>query len=103
MDEVREKLRGSAFSQAPILTTAIATGRGLLELKSVIRKQLDSLPAPRDIGKPGDRFVIRDTSERATLAGGVVLDPESTRKKFRSARQQQFLVAANHHWPMWRP
>jgi selenocysteine-specific elongation factor len=32
----------------------------------------------------GDRFTVRDWSEQHTLAGGIVLDPDATRKAFRS-------------------
>ena len=39
----------------------------------------------------GDRFVIRDSSERQTLAGGIVLDAEATAKKFRAPEQIRFL------------
>jgi selenocysteine-specific elongation factor len=39
----------------------------------------------------GDRFVIRDTSERRTLGGGIVLDGEASAKTFRSAAQKKFL------------
>jgi selenocysteine-specific elongation factor len=40
----------------------------------------------------GDRFVIRDGSEQSTLAGGVVLDPDSSVRDFRSAAQREFLA-----------
>src|SRR6185312_7485791 len=39
----------------------------------------------------GDRFVLRDSSERRTLTGGVVLDLVTNRRKFRWARQREFL------------
>ena len=40
----------------------------------------------------GDRFIVRDGSGRATLAGGVVLDPDaSPRRSFRRAAQRRFL------------
>jgi len=39
----------------------------------------------------GDRFVIRDSSEQNTVAGGTILDPDAVRSNFRSAAQQQFL------------
>jgi selenocysteine-specific elongation factor len=39
----------------------------------------------------GDRFILRDWSEQWTLAGGIVLDPEGDRKRFRSTAQQTFL------------
>ena len=41
----------------------------------------------------GDRFVIRDSSEQSTLAGGTVLDPDADRTNFRSSAQIQFLRA----------
>ena len=39
----------------------------------------------------GDRFITRDWSEQATLAGGIVLDPDASRKKFRTEPQCRFL------------
>jgi selenocysteine-specific elongation factor len=43
----------------------------------------------------GDRFIIRDWQEQATLAGGVVLDLETRgRRAWRSGPQQAFLVRA---------
>ena len=39
----------------------------------------------------GDRFIVRDWSEQATLAGGTVLDPDARRETFRAASQQLFL------------
>jgi selenocysteine-specific elongation factor len=39
----------------------------------------------------GDRFVMRDSSEQNTIAGGTVLDPDADRANFRCAAQIQFL------------
>ena len=39
----------------------------------------------------GDRFIARDWSEQATLAGGVILDPDARRKRFRTEAQVEFL------------
>ncbi len=39
----------------------------------------------------GDRFIVRDWSEQATLAGGIVLDPDASRRNFRSLAQRKFL------------
>ena len=39
----------------------------------------------------GDRFVVRDSSEQNTIAGGVVLDVDGNRENFRSTAQSQFL------------
>ena len=41
----------------------------------------------------GDRFVLRDSSEQNTIAGGTVLDPEANRGSFQSNAQVQFLRA----------
>jgi selenocysteine-specific elongation factor len=41
----------------------------------------------------GDRFVIRDWSEQTTLAGGVVLDPDGSRKNVRAPSHLEFLRA----------
>jgi selenocysteine-specific elongation factor len=39
----------------------------------------------------GDRFIIRDAAEQATLCGGVILDADANQRNFRSERQKQFL------------
>jgi selenocysteine-specific elongation factor len=41
----------------------------------------------------GDRFVVRDSSEQNTIAGGTVLDSDANGANFRSAAQIQFLKA----------
>ena len=41
----------------------------------------------------GDRFILRDWAERATLAGGVVLDAEARRRDWRGTGRRQFLEA----------
>ena len=41
----------------------------------------------------GDRFVVRDRSERNTIAGGIVLDPCGDTKTFRSPAQRTLLNA----------
>jgi selenocysteine-specific elongation factor len=41
----------------------------------------------------GDRFVLRDPSERQTVAGGVILDVRTSRRKFRDPKQHAFLAA----------
>jgi selenocysteine-specific elongation factor len=41
----------------------------------------------------GDRFVLRDPSERGTLAGGVVLDVQTKREQFAGAKQRELLLA----------
>lgn len=41
----------------------------------------------------GDRFIVRDSSVRATIGGGVVLDPNADASQLRSLGQQEFLRA----------
>ena len=41
----------------------------------------------------GDRFILRDSSGRATIAGGVVLNPDAEGTKFRSTTERNFLQA----------
>jgi len=39
----------------------------------------------------GDHFTVRDWSEQHTLAGAIVLDPDASRRAFRTAAYQQWL------------
>src|SRR5204863_9005840 len=39
----------------------------------------------------GDRFIVRDWPEQATLAGGLVLDPDSSLRHFRVEATRKFL------------
>ena len=41
----------------------------------------------------GDRFIIRDSSGRRTIAGGVVLNPDAEETKFRAPAERSFLQA----------
>lgn len=45
----------------------------------------------------GDRFIVRDWSEQQTLAGGIVLDPNASRRGFRTPQRQKFLQARADH------
>ena len=39
----------------------------------------------------GDRFIVRDWPEQATLAGGLVLDPDGSHRRFRTAAARKCL------------
>ncbi len=52
VESVREALRGSPFSDAPILPTSVISGRGLEDLKFALANILAQTEPPRDIGKP---------------------------------------------------
>jgi selenocysteine-specific elongation factor len=45
----------------------------------------------------GDRFIVRDWSEQQTLAGGIVLDPDAPRRRFRTPERRQFLQTRAEH------
>ncbi len=52
----------------------------------------------------GDRFVIRDWSKRNTVAGGIILDEDAQRRRFRREAQKSFLeqrAAAPDDLPTW--
>src|SRR4029079_11317289 len=74
--EVRQRLEGSAFADAPIVPTSVVTGQGLDLLKDTLARELAATPPPRDIGKPRlavDRvFTVAGagTVVTGTLTGG---------------------------------
>ncbi len=74
--EVRQRLEGSAFADAPIVPTSVVTGQGLDLLKDTLARELSATPPPRDIGKPRlavDRvFTVAGagTVVTGTLTGG---------------------------------
>ena len=78
MSDIRERLIGTAFADAPIVPTSVVTGRGLDELKSALARALSAAPPPRDIGKPRlavDRvFTLAGagTVVTGTLTGGTL-------------------------------
>jgi selenocysteine-specific elongation factor len=96
-EDIRQKLVGTPFADAPIVPTSVVTGRGLDELKSALTKTLSAIAPPRDIGKPRlpvDRvFVLRGigTVVTGTLTGGVlkrgqavVVQPSGLKARVRS-------------------
>ena len=74
--QVRERLRGTPFADAPMVGTSVVTGRGIGELKQALTDVLKDLPPPRDVGKPRlpvDRvFTLKGigTVVTGTLTGG---------------------------------
>jgi selenocysteine-specific elongation factor len=76
--DIRERLIGTAFADAPIVPTSVVTGRGLDELTSALARELSAAPPPRDIGKPRlavDRvFTLAGagTVVTGTLTGGTL-------------------------------
>src|SRR2546421_6301283 len=49
---VRQKLAGTAFSDSPIVSTSVVSGRGIEELKMTLATALEKALPQRDIGKP---------------------------------------------------
>src|SRR6185503_12769243 len=52
VSDIRRRLEGSPFAEAPIVPTSVVTGHGLETLKSTLAQELSTTPPPRDIGKP---------------------------------------------------
>jgi selenocysteine-specific elongation factor len=107
-DEIRAKLGGTPFADAPIVATSVVSGRGLEELKTALRGVLAKTPAPRDIGKPRlpvDRvFSLRGigTVVTGTLSGGelrrgqaVVIQPSGLQARVRSLQSYNRDVEAS--------
>jgi len=75
--EIRAKLAGTAFHNAPIVRTSVPTGRGIEELKAELASVFGSLSPQADIGKARlgvDRaFTLRGigTVVTGTLTGGI--------------------------------
>ena len=95
--QLREKLSGTPFADAPIVPTSTVSKRGFEELKAELGRVLASAPPPRDIGKPRlpvDRvFTLRGigTVVTGTLTGGtlqrgqaVVINPIGKAARIRS-------------------
>jgi selenocysteine-specific elongation factor len=74
--DVRERLTGTVFADAPIVPTSVVAGTGLDTLKATVARELSAASPPRDIGKPRlavDRvFTLTGagTIVTGTLAGG---------------------------------
>jgi selenocysteine-specific elongation factor len=96
VSDVRQRLQGTSFADAPIVPTSVVTGSGLDTLKSTLARELSNTPPPRDIGKPRlavDRvFTLTGagTIVTGTLAGGqfqrgqaVVIQPGSQPARIR--------------------
>ena len=52
VSDIRRRLEGSPFAEAPIVPTSVVTGHGLETLKSTLAQELSATPPPRNIGKP---------------------------------------------------
>ncbi len=94
--DVRERLTGTVFADAPIVPTSVVAGTGLDTLKATLARELSAAPPSRDIGKPRlavDRvFTLTGagTIVTGTLAGGrfqrgqaVVVQPSGTPARIR--------------------
>jgi selenocysteine-specific elongation factor len=75
-EEIRACLRETPFASSPIVPTSVRNQTGIPELKEVLGREFDALPAPRDCGNPRlfvDRvFTVRGsgTIVTGTLSGG---------------------------------
>lgn len=95
--QIRERIHGTPFENAPIIPTSIRTGDGINELQSVIAAELDGLRPQPDTGKPRlfiDRVFMLSgigTVVTGTLTGGtfhsgqrVIVQPGGNETRIRS-------------------
>ncbi len=87
-------IKNGSFIQVHFGTSRIAAKITLLDKpalgageSAIARLKFD----PPILAFVGDRFVVRDSSEQNTIAGGTVLDPNADRANFRADAQIQFL------------
>ena len=95
----RAAAAGRPLKTASVIQLHYGSARFTARIAFLDRREL--LPGERAIArlrftKPafvfvGDRFIIRDSSGRATIAGGVVLNSDAERTKFRSTVERAFL------------
>jgi selenocysteine-specific elongation factor len=97
IEQIRGKLRGTAFARSPIVPTSVRTGRGIQNLEKVLVMELGTAEPQRDIGKPRlfvDRvFTLRGigTVVTGTLTGGrlrrrqqIILYPTNLEARIRT-------------------
>ncbi len=106
LDVVLERSQRLPSSTRPLKSGAILNlhhGSGRLGARVQLRDRKQLLPNERSIARlflrtpvlafAGDRFIVRDSSEQTTMAGGLVLDAEAEGVKFRSSAQRLLLDA----------
>lgn len=94
---IREKLRDTPFTSAPIIPTSVISGRGFEGLKAALANVLAETPPPADIGKPrlpvdrvfklqGIGTVVTGTLTGGTLRRGqtVVIQPSGKKARIRT-------------------
>ncbi len=97
IEQIRGKLRGTAFARSPIVPTSVRTGRGIQNLEKALAIELGTAEPQRDIGKPRlfvDRvFTLRGigTVVTGTLTGGrlrrrqqIILYPTNLEARIRT-------------------
>ena len=97
IEQIRGKLRGTAFARSPIVPTSVRTGRGIQNLEKALAMELGTAEPQRDIGKPRlfvDRvFTLRGigTVVTGTLTGGrlrrrqqIILYPTNLEARIRT-------------------
>ncbi len=84
------------YGTARVSARVVLPAAGILKSgqQAIARLQLES-PV---LALAGDKFVIRDRSQKYTLAGGVVLDSGAEARAFHSMAQQKFLNQRAAAW-----
>jgi selenocysteine-specific elongation factor len=96
-EQIRNRLRDTAFVRSPIIPTSVRTGEGIENLKKTLASEFSAMQPQRDVGKPRlfvDRaFTLRGigTVVTGTLTGGqlrrgqsVLVQPQDFEARIRS-------------------
>lgn len=110
---IRERVRDTPFSNAPVVPTSIVNGRGMHELKLQLRSVAEGAPACPDLGKPrlfvdrsftlpGVGTIVTGSLTGGSLARGqtVAVQPRGTMVRIRGIQNHNREVAAA--WPGMR-
>ncbi len=97
----RSVLPSRPIKNASVLQVHYGTARFAARVLLLDRREL--LPGEHAVARlrlacpafvfAGDRFIIRDSSGRQTIAGGIVLNPDAAGTKFRASAERSFLQA----------
>ena len=95
----RDLLPARPLRSASVLQVHYGSARFTARIILLDRREM--LPGDRGIARlrfttpafvfVGDRLILRDSSGRQTIGGGVVLDPDAARTRFRSVAERSFL------------
>jgi selenocysteine-specific elongation factor len=108
-EEIRNRLRDTAFAQSPIIPTSVRTAEGIEKLKATLAAEFASTQPARDLGKPRlfvDRaFTLRGigtivtgslTGGRVHRGQGIIVQPQNLQTRTRSIQSHGVEIECAH-------